>query len=322
MSTRRIQVGLFSAVLVCLAFATGASAQQPAPTFPYDSQANRPGKLILQNAVKSQELPTGQNLKKMEDFIVLYSLPQLTLAVNLKRLPETRDLIRRDLYNPKVGAGPAINLFNEKAMATLTKMLNPAYKHKPVVRYNVVILIGELDQVVGKKGTRKAVPYTPALAMLTKWTRHAKVDDFLKVAALRGVLRHAEAGIRNNQEAGKVQVEMLALLGEKVPTGRSPKVHAWMRRRAADVLGAMGSNGKGDLVAKTLVSVMRNAAEPLLVRGTVAAALGQLPLAQVSGLNAAQLQALKAQMKQILDQTKALGATAATPLAAKPAPKP
>lgn len=321
MSTRRVPIGISSAVLVYLAVAAGAFAQQPAGAFPYDEGAKRPGQLLFKKALENQTLPADDELKAMQDYIVKFSLPRLTLAANQKTLPEMRDLIKRDLDKASGGIGPAVEEFNKQALKTLTGMLSPRYNHKPVVRYNAVILIGELDQVVRKKGrmaSRKAVPYAPALEDLTTWVGRASVPDYLKAAAMRGVLRHAEAGIRDPKAVASVQTAMLALLNGKTPPGkRTAKVHAWMRRRAADVLAAMKSVGVGNQVANALTGVMRDDTEPMRVRGTAAEALRQV-------LSGTALNTLLPEIKKTIDQAKASGATAATPttpVAAKPRAK-
>jgi hypothetical protein len=246
MSTRRIQFGLFSAVFLGLSLASGAFAQPapapiPAPTFPFDVRSKIPGNRFFANAVKNGELPKDDELTAMDAYIVSYSLPRLTLAENLTGLPEMRDRIRGEFSKAPNGTGPAVERFNKLAMTTLSAMLHPRYQHKPVVRVNIVLLIGELDQVVGKKvgvAPRKAVPYAPASLLLAKWTRLAAIDDYLKAAALRGVLRHARAGIPTANKA-VVTAAMTALRAAPKPANRSANVHAWMQRRAGDVLAAM-----------------------------------------------------------------------------------
>ena len=329
---RRIYIDPLLAAFVCL-FLAGPALAQPEPKIPgvikHDVTAKR-GNLTFRKALADPAmLSTEADQVAFDAYIHSYLLSRLVMVENVKQLPELRDSIKRELKSGPKGAAHA--RYNFIALNVLKKILAGSYapvvpQYTAIVRYNALAMIGDLNQEEEvKKGSTivsRAVPYAPALGDMLKWVGNPNIKDYAKAAVLRGLLRHAEAGVPA-AAVGSVQSAMLALFNEKAPPAeRSPKVHAWMRRRAADVLGAMKSNGAGDLVAKTLVSVMRNAAEPLLVRGTAAAALGQLPLAQVNGLNAAQLQALKAQMKQILDQTKALGATAATPPATKPAPKP
>ena len=325
--TRRVHLGPFLAALVCLLPASTALAQ-PAPRIPavvkHDANSKR-GNLTFRKALADPAMLTDQaNRQAFDAYVHSYLLSRLVMVENVTQLPELRDSIKRELKSgPK---GTAHERYNVIALDVLTKILAGSYvpvvpKHAAIIRYNAVVMIGDLNQEEevkrGPAVVARAVPYAPALDDMLKWVGNARVPDYMKAAVLRGLLRHAQAGIAGKRAAA-TQTEMLKLLNEKAPpAARSAKVHAWMRRRAADVLGAMKSAGSGNRVGMALLSVMRDDADPILVRGTAAAALSQV-------LTAEQLKTLQPEIKKVQDQANAVGTTVAapkTPAAAKPSVK-
>ena len=324
MSTRRVHIGISSAVLVYLAIAAGAFAQQP--PLVYDGMTAKGGAQLFHKALDDPSLLSVKaNQTAFDNYVTNYSITRLIdpKVESTKQLPEIRDRIKAELRRGPTGthllSGVSYDRFNELALQTAIRIALGNYK--PVVRYNAVLLIGDLDKVQptmrGRRVLKPGKPYVPALDLMLTWVGLAKAPEFIKAGMLRGIHRHARAGITGTR-VGTTQAAMLALLNGKTPPGkRTAKVHAWMRRRAADVLGAMKSAGVGNKVANALTVVMRDDTEPMLVRGTAAEALGQV-------LSGAALNTLRPEIKKTIDQAKASGATAATPtrpVAAKPRAK-
>ena len=326
MSTLRVQFCFFSAALVCLTAATEALAQQPALV--YDLGARRSAKEFHKALDDPTLLSDDAYRTAFENYVTKYSITRLIdpNVESTKQLPEIRDRIKGELWRGPTGAHPpsgtSHDKFNELALKVAKQIALGDYK--PVVRYNAVLLIGDLDKVQptmrGRKIIKPGKPDPKALDLMLSWVGLSGAPEYVKAGLLRGIHRHARDGITGNQ-VGLTQTAMLKLLNEKMPPGkRTAKVHAWMRRRAADVLGAMKSAGNGNLVAKGLLNVMQDETEPILVRGTAAAALSQVVTAE-------QLKTFKAEIDQILAAAKAFGATAAATKApagksTTPAPKP
>lgn len=322
---RRISFAPFLAVVVCL-FVAGPALAQPAPQIPavikYDVNARR-GNVTFKKALEDSALLSDQaTLQAFDAYVHSYLLARLIMEENVTQLPELRDSIKRRLKPGPKGAGH--DRYNTIALDVLKKILAGRYapvvsKHASIVRYNAVLMIGNLNQEEEvKRGpivVSPARPYAPALDEMLRWVGNARVPDYMKAAVLRGLLRHAKANIVGTR-AASTQTAMIALLGAKTPpAGRSAKVHAWMRRRAADVLGAMKSNGQNDAVFDALEAVLKGAGEPLLVRGTAAAALSQLPLSSVSGMTAPKVQELQALIQKTRDEANQAGAVAPVPKA-------
>ena len=114
-------------------------------------------------------------------------------------------------------------------------------------------MIGDLtDDEAGSQKT--ALLYGPAYKALMTLAKNPKPQmDYLKVAALVGLQRHAD--VLATAPAGPAHEElmttMLALIGQQQPPeGRTAGGHAWIRASAARVLGSLGYVGKDYAVPK------------------------------------------------------------------------
>lgn len=154
-------------------------------------------------------------------------------------------------------------------------------KYHPATRYNSVLIVGDLTEA--NAGTRgPAVPYTPAFRQLAKWLT-TKQPEYIKMGALLGLLRHAElrgaeaspnpltAGERSG--LGKLAVRLLT---SKAPAGRDARSHAWIQRRAVEMMAAAG-DADGS-VGKALVGTIGRQAFPLDLRCAAAEAVGKIDL--------------------------------------------
>jgi hypothetical protein len=187
-------------------------------------------------------------------------------------------------------SGPIYNHLVSLAMGFLRPAVADPTLH-PVVRYNAILMIGDLDTAVAAAGTRAAVtPLPEGLTVLLEALNDPKQIDVVRVGALHGLVRHASAGIGDPQIRDKQVVPALVQIATApVPPGRPPEGHAWMRKLAVDALGNLGMPGAGGAIAKTLASIAGNQdaatgkLDPFLVRRAAAEALGKLNYQGASG---------------------------------------
>jgi hypothetical protein len=171
---------------------------------------------------------------------------------------------------------------------TLTVIVQGNYH--PVARYNAMLLIGHLNQVEASlmgENRHLPVPQIQCLIYMLDQYDDPQQIDAVRVAALLGIHRHADidrqlpAGqprrLYGTNEGKRVTSTMIKLIGSKTPPGnRTVAGHSWMRRRAVDILGELGSVGDNGQVVATLEKVLADDAEPVALRCSAAASLGQL----------------------------------------------
>ncbi len=155
----------------------------------------------------------------------------------------------------------ATERLNSLAMETMTEIIEGNFH--PGVRYNALLLIGDLDQQAGVDGSsgKPPVPLPEAseylLTMLDADNRpdDESVKDSLLMSTLIGLTRHAKYGLTDEQKA-MLTPKMLEIVNQQEPpAGRLPDVHVWFRTRAADVLGALGEPGSGNEVVGAVQSL-------------------------------------------------------------------
>lgn len=158
----------------------------------------------------------------------------------------------------------------------------------PVARYNAMLLIGQLNtneySLIGNK--TPPVPYIQGLVDALAEFENPNQIDAVRVAALVGILRHVridrqlpDASRRLVGRPGEARIIslMLSLVNAKVaPDGRSQGGHDWMRRRAIEILGILGSVGANGQVVPALQAVLADDENPISIRCCAAEALGRL----------------------------------------------
>jgi len=279
LSARRIVAAACLGV-VCL-FAPIASgqdatpeAQQPYRRIPVDTKVDRE----LKAAVVTEMLPKGFKPGDEAKFDQYYQKAVFPAWTNTDDWSEPRRNPRQALVNNfrQAKRGPAYDRLNNLAMEQMVEFANGHYH--PVVRYNAMLLIGELSEAEPAVG-QTAKPLPRALPVLLGAYEKADTPDSVRLAALHGILRHYQDGSPNAETRKKIHDLLLALAAMRdVPNGRSKEAHAWFRRLAIESLGRIGSPDEQGVVAKTVVSVLSEDDAPRSVRAEAASALGRLQL--------------------------------------------
>ena len=183
--------------------------------------------------------------------------PQKLSEIGMARADfRKRYLISRVLKNPA-----ATERLNSLAMETMKAVIEGNFH--PGVKYNALLLIGDLDQQPGVDGSngKPPVPLPEAsnylLTMLDAGNRpdDESVKDALLMSTLIGLTRHAKYGLTDEQKAVLTSKMLEIVNQQKPPAGRLPDVHVWYRTQAADVLGALGEAGSGNEVISAVRSL-------------------------------------------------------------------
>jgi hypothetical protein len=241
---------------------------------------------LVQNVLKGS-LPLAENQAKFDSYYTWFSFPMMTQTTPeaFKLLPERRNRFFRTEIEIATEPQAHAHLM-DLTLGEMIAIVQDTYH--PAVRYNAMLIISSLnDQEVVRVGAEKRVPepMARALPIILAEFQRPENSDAIKVAALIGLSRHLEwdphraAGSNPIPAALRTQIisELLSLVQAKdPPAGRDADGHLWFRRRAAEALGFAGYSKLDPPVADALDQILRDPAEPLSLRCTVATAMGRL----------------------------------------------
>ncbi len=230
-------------------------------------------------------------------------LPLMTSPANIGRLADGRRQLIKDLNiaaeTPEVHAH-LTKLFYDFGRKVAQQAEAPGDNYHPAVRFNGVLLLGELNDqeaVLSGGDRRPPVPYRNAFGPLVIYAADEKQADAVRLAALLGVKRHVELRTMFPQVAGQLASEeretvlrnMVQLVAaDQPPAGRTREGHDWMRTIAAETLGLLGTPGQNAIAVQGLTRLVGQSDADLSARCAAAKALGQIDFG-TSKPNAAEL---------------------------------
>ena len=231
-------------------------------------------------------LDDDQTRARFDAWYTRYYFARLTHQEHLDEWPKTRQELLKILTQPTVPA----KVHDHVVDLTMQVMMTIAKgNYHPVARYNAMLLIGKLNNreaaLIGET-KRLPVPSIQALASMLNELENPNQIDAVRVAALVGILRHVRMDrqlpgsnrrLVNGPGEKRIVDLMLSLVNAKdPPAGRSREGHDWMRRRAVEILGWLGSVGDNDKVFVALDALVADDAAPVSLRCAAAEALGRL----------------------------------------------
>lgn len=226
---------------------------------------------------------------------ILFAEMTQTSDEDFEQLPKRRqDFFTQFVYR----AAPSMHthLVNNITLPRMQQIVeNKTFKDEeatwhPAVRYNAMLIIGRLNsaEAVTRGNVKLPVAHAGARAyMLDKFTDPA-LDDGIRVAALLGLLRHAEldgqlaAGERMDGKQKRDIINAMKDVIDAPPGNRTPEGHAWLQRRAIQVLGALRDPGAVEAetpvggVAALLMGIINDESKRMSYRCAAAAAYGKL----------------------------------------------
>ena len=180
----------------------------------------------------------GANAGAVTDYFTKYYFPKMT-HTDAESLAELGDM-REDLFRRYVRASP-----NEESQATLTDLslrvataLSQGNYH-PAVRYNGVLILGNLDQQIagGRNNPTPPIPLPAATAVMLDLLEQddfkgVKVHPSVRLGALVGLERHARFGIAPQHAARVTKAALDVIAQDNPPEEVAKDVHLWMKTRA------------------------------------------------------------------------------------------
>ena len=148
----------------------------------------------------------------------------------------------------------------------------------PAVKYNAMLIIGQLNSqvVVTNEGRSVPAPLPAALTLMVDAIKAGTETDAILLASWIGVLRHVRLDRINQQIATN---DIVAIAGEAMkllnqatpPANRSAGGQVWLQRRAIDVLAMIGQDDQK--ILPKILSIMQDEKIAMSLRLTAARAL-------------------------------------------------
>ena len=239
-----------------------------------DATRNAAWTKIEQDAEKSYREPLkagGGFSPAAQDFIAKKAMPQLANDANRPIL----DRVRRKMREILIVGITDDRAFDDasKAVADAAVTIAKNSEASRAARVNAMLLVGELRAKDNKDGT----VWPAAVSQLAAVAGDATLDPSVRVAAMAGLVRHADVakrtgGDRLTEFTKGARPAILAIVAEK-PSVEQPVVSDWLASRALSILTTVVKSSPKEL-ATTLVGVMNDKDRSLDVRVRAAAALG------------------------------------------------
>lgn len=239
-----------------------------------DATRNAAWTKVEQDAEKlyKEPLKTGGGFTPAaQDFIAKKAMPQLANDANRPIL----DRVRRKMREILIVGITDDRAFDDasKAVADAAVTIAKNSGASLAARVNAMLLVGELRAKDNKDGT----VWPAAVTQLAAVAGDATLDPSVRVAAMAGLVRHADVakrtgGERQTEFTKGARPAILAIVAEK-PSVEQPVVSDWLASRALSILTTVVKSSPKDLSA-TLVGVMNDKDRSLDVRVRAAAALG------------------------------------------------
>lgn len=153
----------------------------------------------------------------------------------------------------------------------------------PACRFNAILAIGEFNQSKGANNV--PIPYAGVLKGLCVLadSNDFQLPDYVRLGAIIGLVRHAELGIKDEQQKDTVIRIFLSILTSKYAKEKvlRPELHTWFELKAIEGLGKFRSPkgpGSPSEIVDALKLIIDNTKADSEVRSLAAKAIGSMVL--------------------------------------------
>lgn len=178
----------------------------------------------------------------LESFRQVYNsrLAELTQKPKFSEAANIRKMLRRDLEQSGRAANQQFHsALNDLLLKTCGSLASQDRFH-PVARLNFVLIIGDLNsREVQLGGSQDEVPLSEAQPVLLQFATNETAPDAVRVAALIGLLRHAQRNVLSGDARDQTVDAMQAMFTAPRPQQRPEEVHDWILTRAGEVLTSL-----------------------------------------------------------------------------------
>jgi hypothetical protein len=216
----------------------------------------------------------GSAQADVEKYLKGYHFPKMTLytAEDLEELGKSREQLFKLM--PQITNAGTRDLLNE-IIFTYSRGIARGNFH-PAVRYNAVLMLGDLDQQAGNP----PVPHAKSTAELLELIEQEQfnkiaVPESVKLGALVGLERHTKYGI-DPALKDRLTKTMMKVMASPTPEDVDKDVHDWVRGSAALVLANQYKDGPTKEVQAALTGLIADMKMELDDRCVVAGSLGRI----------------------------------------------
>lgn len=253
---RLFSAGMLLVAIPCIALAQPPAApddKKPADWFEVPADAAALGSRFRGEVETMLRDGTVTNPTVFDNYWKAY-FAQLTHWSKRESLSELRLKYFKDKLRGKNNDAQK-HLVVDLALPTLKKIVQNR-KFSPLVRYNALLMLGDLNEVepdMRGQGSKALPAALPVLAEFLDVKKYPVGDtnDALRVAALVGIQGHVDRGGLAEDQVRLIRPALEALAKQrKAPKGRDPEVHGFMQARAQSVFSALanGAAGRGAAV--------------------------------------------------------------------------
>jgi hypothetical protein len=245
-------------------------------------------KPAIEAMLRNGDVPPGDQ-GKFEKFFTGFVLPPIAKVAGPNQTTHDLPAVRADIKKYfRIGTGSAYDQLN-KIVRDFMKLVVKSRDTDPESKVNALLVLRDLNESEAAP-PKSAKPLPDSLNDFVLLLKAPKLPDYLRAVALVGVHRHAEASPQFPMPAA-TQAEVtnltLALLNEKEPPAKRQKsTHFYLRRSAAEILGALGNVGKDGANVLAVRDAMNERDAPILFRVGLCSALSQF---DYGGASAAKL---------------------------------
>lgn len=213
--------------------------------------------------------------------------PRMTQVDQLGQLDQMRiDFFKRYFVNVQfTSANGNIGQHDYLVQMTFDEMQKIVQgNYHPAAQYNAILVIGRLNarEAVAPNGSRVVPrPLPTALGFLVNQLQAPNQKDAIRLGAWVGILRHVtldryqlpQDQIPANGKAIIQQIAVNLLQQKQPPASRSLAGHAWLQRRAMDVLAVLGTDPNSQILP-LITAYAGDDQSPISLRLTAARSLG------------------------------------------------
>ena len=185
---------------------------------PVDAAGQRKNQLKVGQIILAGKFAAGDQ-EVFDDYYNKYVLARWSLVENLPSLPAYRQDLRNQLKRAK--SGQVHDELSALALEYMNKLA--AGNYHPTVRINAMLMIGDLNGVE-QSGNEPPAPLDSAVPVLLAAVENSDLSDALRAAAMVGILRHAAAGVRDDNTRKAMIAAMLKIVEEDIPAGAAAPV--------------------------------------------------------------------------------------------------
>lgn len=211
-------------------------------------------------------LSEPEDRQEFQQFFDKYYFPQMTQS-SPQALGELGEL-RADLFKQFIWqAPPAIQKeLTEKAFKFARGALGARFH--PAVKYNAVLVLGDLDAqyaIESSANRRPPKPLPQANALLCRIVElsvkgQGNVAHSLQSAAMIGLKRHVKyfASLPTKEKQATAKALMAAVKQTKFPVEVDQEVRDWLRLQAAEAISLLGTPGRNGVFVNAVLEVAKD----------------------------------------------------------------